>query len=276
MKPPLVSVIVPTKNSASTLEACLRSVREQTYKSLELIVVDNRSSDGTNALAKMFTTNVYIHGPERSAQRNLGATRASGAYLLFIDSDMELNSAVIAASVELALMKPTLAGIIIPETSFGSGFWSKCKALERSYYDGVDWIEAPRFMPIGTFRQVKGYDERIVGGEDWDLSKRLRALGAFGRVREHIRHNEGRLSLSFIMRKRFYYARGFSQYYRKGKAVPSTDALRMYGLFFSRPVQALKHPVRWTGMLLMKSLEFVASAVGYVFATQSKSRPSHG
>jgi glycosyltransferase involved in cell wall biosynthesis len=45
MHQPLVSVIVPTKNSSQFLEACLQSIKEQTYPHIELIVVDNNSTD---------------------------------------------------------------------------------------------------------------------------------------------------------------------------------------------------------------------------------------
>ena len=51
MPSPLVSVIVPTKNSQATLGACLHSIKAQTYPHIELIVVDNFSTDGTLALA---------------------------------------------------------------------------------------------------------------------------------------------------------------------------------------------------------------------------------
>src|ERR1022692_5165255 len=93
----LVSVIVPTKNSAVTLEACLKSIKEQIYYPIELIVVDNHSSDATREIARQFTDKVFVKGPERSAQRNYGAASASGRYLLMVDSDMELDRKVVKA-----------------------------------------------------------------------------------------------------------------------------------------------------------------------------------
>ncbi|HUV83592.1 MAG TPA: glycosyltransferase family A protein [archaeon] len=66
----LVSVIVPTRNSASTIEMCLRSIKKQTYLDIEIIVVDNYSEDGTTEIAKEYGTMVFNKGSERCAQVN--------------------------------------------------------------------------------------------------------------------------------------------------------------------------------------------------------------
>jgi glycosyltransferase involved in cell wall biosynthesis len=263
MPTPRVSIIVPTRNSAATLNACLKSIKDQAYPKIELIVVDKASTDATKKIAKAYTPHLYRHGPERSAQRNLGAARATGDYLLFIDSDMELEPDVVSACVQLITKQPKLAAITIPETSFGKGFWAQCKALERSYYNGVEWIESPRFIPSSVFKKVGGYDEKISGGEDWDLTQRLRTAGKFGRIQPFIHHNEGRVKLKSLLKKRLYYAEGFSNYYAKGKSNNSTDGIRMITLFFSKPLTTLRHPIRWLGMMIMRSSELSASAIGY-------------
>ena len=82
MDNPLVSVIITTKNSSRTLETCLKSIKDQTYKNIELIVIDNNSIDNTKEIAKKYTNKVFNYGPERSAQRNFGAKQAKGEYLL--------------------------------------------------------------------------------------------------------------------------------------------------------------------------------------------------
>lgn len=130
---PLVSVIVPTKNSSRTLEACLRSITEQTYSNIEIIVVDNFSTDATREIASSFTKHVLLHGPERSAQRNFGVAHALGIYVVIIDSDMVLESTVVEACVD-AMKNKTWQGVVIPEVSFGEGFRAQCKRLERSFY----------------------------------------------------------------------------------------------------------------------------------------------
>ncbi|MEX2055026.1 MAG: glycosyltransferase family A protein, partial [Candidatus Andersenbacteria bacterium] len=161
---PLVSIIVPTKNSAQFLGRCLQSIKEQTYQNIELIVVDNSSTDATQEIARKYTDKVFTKGPERSAQRNLGAAQSKGKYLLFIDSDMEVSPQVVAACIEKISSAPHIKAIIIPEESFGEGFWAQCKKLEKSFYIGVDWMEAARFFDRIVFEEVKGYDERMISG----------------------------------------------------------------------------------------------------------------
>ncbi len=97
---PLVSVVITTKNEEKNIENCLRSIRSQTFKNIELIVVDNFSEDKTAEFAKKYTAKVYFKGNERSAQRNYGAKVASGKYLLYLDADMILSPNLIAECVE--------------------------------------------------------------------------------------------------------------------------------------------------------------------------------
>lgn len=75
---PLVSVIVPTYNSEKFIGACLESIKNQMYTNIELIVVDNNSTDKTKEIAWRYTDKVFNKGPERSAQRNFGAKNSIG------------------------------------------------------------------------------------------------------------------------------------------------------------------------------------------------------
>ena len=156
MERPLVSVIVTTRNNQATLDACLGSVTAQTYTPLELIVVDNNSTDGTADIARRYTKQVLNKPPERSVQRNFGVARARGQYVAIIDSDMELEPEVIAACVAGVQNNSKAVAAIIPEESFGQGFWAQCKRLERSFYVGVDWIEAARFFDRQTYMAAGG------------------------------------------------------------------------------------------------------------------------
>jgi glycosyltransferase involved in cell wall biosynthesis len=266
----LVSVIVPTRNSSATLKACLASIHDQTYPNLELIVVDRDSTDPTTAIANEFTKHVYNYGRERSSQRNFGIARASGKYLFIVDSDMELTPSVVADCLQRMESNPQIIAISIPETSFGQGFWARCKALERSYYPGVDWMELPRFMLKETYEKSGGYDETVVGGEDWDLTQRLRLLGAFGNISSLIHHNEGHLRLSYLLSKRYrLYGEGMA---RQGQANHFADGPRLLALFFSRPLIIIQRPITWGGMMTMKLAEFSARTLGAVSAKRNREK----
>lgn len=171
---PIISAIVTTKNSSNTLNDCLQSIKDQTYKKIEIIVVDNNSNDDTKKIALEYTNKVYNIGPERSAQRNYGAKAAEGEYILILDSDMVLSKNVIKSSVSKITNDAALKGLIIPEKSFGEGFWAECKKLERSFYVGIDWIEAARFFEKKAFMILQGYDLQNTGTEDYSyLHKKM-------------------------------------------------------------------------------------------------------
>lgn len=276
MNQPLVSVIVTTYNNKATLEACLASIVEQSYEKVELIVVDNSSTDTTKLIAGAYTDKVYDKGPERSAQRNYGVSKASGDYVVMIDSDMELTKDVIRACVEQVTIHPEQKALVIPEESFGQGFWAQCKRLERSFYVGVPWIEAARFFDKQVYLAVGGYNEDLISGEDWDLSQRVGERVSLGRVDQYIRHNEGRLRLLRTLKKKYYYAQQFAKYLAVNKNLPvlssQTGIATRYALFFSQPSQLLKRPHLGLGMLFMKTSEFACGGFGYLMVRLKGSR----
>ena len=265
---PLVSVIVPTKNSELFLEKCLTSIKNQSYKNLEIIVIDNNSTDKTKEIAKKFTNKIFDKGPERSAQRNFGARQSNGEYLLFVDSDMELSPGVIYSCIKRMSTNQNTQGIIIPEESFCKGFWAQCKRLERSFYVGVEWMEAIRFFKKATFQEVGGYSEKMVSGEDWDVSQRVESHGMISRVNDFIYHNEGEASLMKIIKKKFYYAKKFSTYQNCNKNkiyyTKQSSITERYKLFLSNPGHLFKNPILGFGMLFMKTCEFIFGGAGYL------------
>ena len=207
-----VSVIVPTKNSTGTIEMCLKSIKEQTYPDVEIIVVDNYSDDGTVEIAREYGAEVLLRDSERSEARNYGADTSKGNYLIIIDSDMELTQCVIEECIK-EISRDGVGAVIIPEISVGEGFWTRCKALERSCYIGDDTIEAARFFDKEVFWEIGGYDEEMVSGEDWDLSQKVKTAGyKISRIDSLIKHHEGRLSLLITMRKKYYYAKNIRNY----------------------------------------------------------------
>lgn len=268
MTSPLVSIIVPTYNSSPTLEACLQSIARQSYKRIELVVIDNNSKDNTKEIARNYTEHVINKGPERSAQRNYGVSIAQGEYVVIIDSDMELDPDVIQACVAKVTAKPEIGGLVIPEESFGQGFWAQCKRLERSFYVGVSWMEAARFYRKDLYQRLGGYNEELVSGEDWDLSQRMGAVAPLDRVDQFIMHNEGHLRLAKTLKKKYYYAQKFAEYLAANKdteqAGAQTGLAGRYMLYLSKPGKLFRNPLLGFGMLFMKTCEFGFGGFGYV------------
>src|SRR3989344_3479792 len=167
-KNPLVSVIVPTKNSGEYLNDCLRSVVSQTYKNIEIIIVDNNSIDRTTQIASKFTNNVYSFGPERSAQTNFGIKKAKGKYIYRIDGDFYLNNKIIEEAVKKC-EKEHIDGIAIHNTSDPTvSFWSKVRKFERDMYKNDDLVVGVRFYKNSAWKRLGGYDEKIVW-DDYDF-----------------------------------------------------------------------------------------------------------
>jgi len=258
----LVSVVVTTRNSEDTLARCLQSVRSQTYHPIELIVVDNTSTDATLAIAHKYADAVLSVGPERSAQRNFGAKQSHGELLMFVDSDMELTLTVVADCMNVINLTGA-TGVIVPEQTVGEGFLGRCRALERSCYQGDDSVEAARFFTASAFNATGGFDEALTGPEDWDLSSRVSGGRPFPRINGYILHHEGRVQLATLLRKKRYYAASWVRYWRKHP----NRALGQANLVF-RPAYArhwrllLRHPILTAGFLSLKALETCAAVAG--------------
>uniref|UniRef100_UPI004048D7F6 glycosyltransferase family 2 protein n=1 Tax=Flavobacterium sp. TaxID=239 RepID=UPI004048D7F6 len=268
MQLPLVSIIIPTFNSTQFLDACLSSVKGQSYENIELIVVDNNSVDDTKTIAARYTKNVFNLGPERSAQRNFGVAQSTGKYVAIIDSDMVLSSDVVKSCVQKLEIRADWLGLIIPEESFGNGWWAKCKTLERSFYVGVEWMEAARFFRKQAYADAGGYNENMVSGEDWDLSQRIGRDGEIGRIENFIYHNEGTISLLKTIKKKYYYAQKFARYVTSNKGEKKlekqTGIVSRYYLFFSKPKKLFGAPLLGLSMIFMKTCEFSIGGLGYL------------
>ncbi len=89
--PLLISVVIPTYNRAGYIAKTIQSVLQQTYIDFELIIVDDGSTDNTEAVVLSFTDARVSYykkeNAERAAARNYGVCKANGAYITFLDSD---------------------------------------------------------------------------------------------------------------------------------------------------------------------------------------------
>lgn len=288
-KHPAVSVIITTKNEEKNIKNCLRSIENQTFKSTEIIVVDNFSEDKTAEIAKKYTSKVYFKGNERSSQRNYGAQVANGEYLLYLDADMFLSPTVIKECVEKCEFDKVDA-LYVPERIVGDGFWIKVRDFERSFYTGTV-VDAVRFIRKDLFERVEGFDESLIGPEDWDFDRRIRKYGRTGIINTALYHNEGLFNMERYLKKKNYYSNGIKNYVRKwGPNDPETTRqigvwYRLMGVFVEKGKwkKLVRHPIYMIAMYClrlrvaagylqsMKSQKIEQNASGVFQSTHSKS-----
>ncbi|MEK6893125.1 MAG: glycosyltransferase [Nanoarchaeota archaeon] len=236
----LVSVIITTKNEERNIKNCLKSIKEQSYPKIEIIVVDNNSDDKTKEIAKKLGAAVFNKGPERSAQRNFGMIKkAKGKYAIFLDADMIISPSLIKNCVKL-IEKNKYAALHIPEIVLGRGYFSKVRRFERRFYNGTV-IDGARFFIRKIFTKTRGFDENLRGPEDWDIDKKIKKFGIIGFLQEKekllsdwkmkefiayngikperegcvIYHNESEFNLKKYLEKKACYAEDFDSYIEK-------------------------------------------------------------
>ena len=214
-----VSVIVPTLDSAWTIEVLLKSLIAQTHAPLEVIVVDGGSSDDTVRIAARAGAHVCTPrsnpiGSGVSAARNLGASEAQGGTLLFLDADMEAEPGLVAEVSRAASLGKR--AIVVPETTYGRGLLGAVRAYERDAIARVPYLVAARGIDRDLFRSIDGFDEKLAGFEDLDIQAKLLENGIeVAWVRSAVRHHEEGVTLRAYRAKRRKYLNGAQRFASK-------------------------------------------------------------
>lgn len=197
MTEPLVSVILPTKNRARMVREAIQSVLAQSYSRLELIVVDDGSTDDTPAtLAARVDERIRVLSlPESrgaSGARNAGIEAAKGAWIAFQDSDDLWLPDKLRKQVDCALAHPDCVAVY---TSYWRNDGSAREVLPRPG-PGLDGAVLPRlargnFITTQTLmvradvaRSAGGFDVSLSALNDWDFALRIAQAGAIRWVPE--------------------------------------------------------------------------------------------
>lgn len=108
---PLISIIVPMYNSSRHIEECIKSVFSQEYTNIELLLIDDHSSDNTVVLCEKYLADRRVrlfHNYKKgvSSARNLGISRSGGEYIAFVDSDDIIAEKYLRTLFELSISYP--------------------------------------------------------------------------------------------------------------------------------------------------------------------------
>jgi glycosyltransferase involved in cell wall biosynthesis len=202
---PLVSVVIPTFNRSPTITSAIDSVLAQTYKPIELIVVDDGSDDDTLERLAVYRDQITVvsqpqSGP--SAARNRGVAHSNGSMIAFLDSDDIWMRGKISRQVTLMQRAGSSVdccvcnAVIFDEldrrigeslgqsgirTPFAEGVWSNPQevlATRFLLFNQVALIRRPAFDRCG------GYDERLQLLEDHDMALKLACNGSWALIRD--------------------------------------------------------------------------------------------
>jgi glycosyltransferase involved in cell wall biosynthesis len=261
----LVSVIIPTKDSARFLERCIESVRAQTYHPIEIVVVDNTSHDATPSIASRFADRLLTGGPERCAQCNIGARAAGGVFFYRVDADFVLDPTVVEEAVQACA--GGLDAVCVPNRSDPSvSFWSAVRHFERLMYVGSSVHAGARFFTRRAFEAVGGFDERLVAGDDYDIDNRLTAAGfRIGWIRSFELHLGEPTSLLDVARKSFYYGTLFGPFLRKSGARGVAQINPFRPAYLRHWRDFIRHPVLGAGLVVMQCVKYASGAAGLAY-----------
>lgn len=260
---PTIAVVVVTWQSGATIERCLASLRDGGAQPLELVVVDNASTDGTPGAvrasfpeAKVVETGANLGF---AAACNRGAAATSAPWLLFLNPDTEVRAGALGALIARALSEPrcSAAGPLTrypdgtPQLSFGPDLTPFTEPGQRRLVRGLrrrdpdvvsevtrlvresgerDWVSgACLLVRRSAFVAVGGFDDGyFLYEEDADLCRRLRDAG--GRVlhvaESEVVHAVG-ASMAASATSRLAYHRSHLRYYRRWNGAAAALALRL-------------------------------------------------
>jgi len=201
---PVVSIVIVNYNGKVYLENCLSSIAKSTFKSYEIILVDNASKDGSVDFVKKYSPWVKVIQNEENLGfaegNNIGAKHANGDYILFLNNDTEVTSRWLEQMVEVAGTDSSIgicgSKVLLLDRKniidviggflcdiYGSGLYALGHlTVDHHQYDSIRDI----FSVVGAcllirrkvFEEIGGFDSRyFILGEDIDLSWRAQLAG---------------------------------------------------------------------------------------------------
>jgi glycosyltransferase involved in cell wall biosynthesis len=176
---PLVSVIIPVYNGARFLRAALESVFAQTYRPLEVIVVDDGSVDDSGVIAQSFPEVSYIHQANQgvAAARNNGIEAARGEFFAFLDQDDLWTPEKLQTQVDYLRSHPEVGYTLSQQQYFlepGTTMppWFR-KELFASVHTG--WVLGTLLVRRTTFEQIGNFATGYSAANDSDWFFRAKA-----------------------------------------------------------------------------------------------------
>lgn len=263
---PLVTVVIPTKNSAQNLHKCLSAIKNQTYPNIEIIVVDNHSEDDTVKIARKFTDKIFIRGPERANQVNYGAKMAHGTYVYYTGSDVIAEPDLVKEAVVACEGNGADAVYLNILTDIQNpNIWQKVRALERRCYFKEPGVSGARFWKKKIFEKIGGFEGQL--GDEIEFQSRLDSAGyrtVFINAKEN---NLGEYShYSTIVKRSLYYGWLIRKLQVQNKKQLGKQYKPVRGEFLRHTNILLEDKYVFFFFVIYKITQYIFAGLGYTLA----------
>ncbi|OGS71119.1 MAG: hypothetical protein A3F91_08330 [Flavobacteria bacterium RIFCSPLOWO2_12_FULL_35_11] len=212
----LVSVVIPTYNRVKTIARAINSVLNQTYKKLEILVVDDGSTDNTEKIVRNFKDDriKYIRHPYNKgggAARNTGIRASMGEYIAFLDSDDEWLPEKIEKQLNVFHKSNDSLGVVYTGFQHVDEYGQINKQVIPKERGNLS-LKILEWNCIGTastilvrsiyLKRINGFDETFPSCQDWDLYIRLSKICLFEFVAELLVRYTSSRNLNCITNKK--------------------------------------------------------------------------
>jgi glycosyltransferase involved in cell wall biosynthesis len=261
----LVSINIPTFNSARTLEETLNSVALQTYKNIEIIIIDSYSKDNTVEIAKKYNSKIYS-ADSLAMARKVGVDASSGKYIFLVDSDQTLDSDTVEKCVNVCEKEGFDAVTLfeqskVTKNTFAEQVIAYDKWLFHSLHDDdpIHGTAIPRFFKADYMRRIDFLNNPPITFEHSIIHNSIVNMGAKVKfIDSHIYHYE-----TPTFRDVFKKFKRYGYYYlpalRKDANLVVHHSLPRRSYFTKK---ALKNPLLLIGLFYLYFVKGVATFVG--------------
>jgi len=269
---PLVSVNIATYNSQETLAKCLDSVKNQTYKNTEIIIMDSYSKDKTLDIARSYGAKI-VFAPTLASARKAGVQLSRGDYIFVLDSDQILEPDVIEKCIEACEVEG-FDGVTLFEKSLitKNSFVERVIAYDKEIFhslhddDPLKGTAIPRFFRTSFFKKVEFEKNPPITFEHTVIHYKIVQMGAKIKfVDAYIWHHETP-TVRDVARKFFRYG----YYY-----IPALKFNKELAIYHSMPrrtyfrYRAFKNPILFLGLFYLYFVKMIAAGCGafsYLFS----------
>ncbi|MDD2751788.1 MAG: glycosyltransferase family A protein [Candidatus Omnitrophica bacterium] len=275
---PKVSLNIATYNSEKTLKKCLDSVKAQSFKNIEIVVMDSHSKDKTLGIAKEYGAKI-VFAPTLATARKAGSDASSGEYIFVLDSDQILEPDVVERSVA-ACEKEGFDGVTLFEKSLitKNTFVERVIAYDKEIFhslhddDPIKGTAIPRFFRASFFKRVEFEKNPPITFEHTIIHHKIVQMGAKIKfVDAYIWHHET-TTIREVARKFFRYGYYYLPAYKFNKELAIHHSLPRRTYFHYK---ALKNPILFFGLFyvyFVKAFSAAAGALCYLFAQKKQQK----